>query len=269
MDYLCIYHKQCPDGFAAALAVYCFCQKQHVHCDFIAAAHYDPAPDVSNKHVLIVDFSYSRDTILQIKQQALSLLVIDHHISAQQDLADLDFCIFDLAHCGAVLTWQHLFPKQALPLLFKYIEDKDLWCWQLPDSKEISAALELIDMDFMLWMPLLETHNLLQLIDTGAVILRYQRQLVEKMTQQHHIQYIDIAGIRVPAVNSNVLVSDVGHLLCEGQPFAAVYHDSNARRVFSLRSDQQGIDVAQVAAHYGGGGHFHAAGFSLDNGQQL
>ena len=269
MQYLCIYHKQCLDGFAAALAVYRHCQQQQLNCRFVAAAHYEAPPDVRGMHVYIVDFAYPRQVMIRLQQQAASLLVIDHHISAQDDLKDLPFCIFNMQHCGSGLTWQHFFPQEPLPLFFQYIEDNDLWRWQLADSHEIAAALELIEMDFTLWMPLLQRENLLQLIDTGATLLRYQQQLVNKMTQQHHIQMFCIGGFEVPAVNSNVLVSDIGHVLCEGYPFAAVYHDSKERRVFSLRSDEQGIDVAKIAAIYGGGGHFHAAGFSLTAGQQL
>ncbi len=80
MKYLCIYHKNCSDGFGAALAVKQYCDLNNFDCEFIAAQHGDEAPDVSNKHVFIVDFSYSREVILKLEQAAQSLLVIDHHI---------------------------------------------------------------------------------------------------------------------------------------------------------------------------------------------
>lgn len=37
-------------------------------------------------------------------------------------------------------------------------------------------------------------------------------------------------------------------------------------RVFSLRSEPGGADVSQMAALYGGGGHFSAAGFTMPIG---
>jgi len=58
-----------------------------------------------------------------------------------------------------------------------------------------------------------------------------------------------------------VLISDIGDRLCKGYPFAAMYFESKDKRVYSLRSDEQGIDVSKVAEKFGGGGHPRAAGF--------
>ncbi len=55
--------------------------------------------------------------------------------------------------------------------------------------------------------------------------------------------------------------SEAGHILAEGEPFAACYWDTPEGRTFSLRSTDGGIDVSEVATQYGGGGHAAAAGF--------
>ena len=34
-------------------------------------------------------------------------------------------------------------------------------------------------------------------------------------------------------------------------------------RIFSLRSTEDGLDVSEIASKFGGGGHKHAAGFSV------
>jgi nanoRNase/pAp phosphatase (c-di-AMP/oligoRNAs hydrolase) len=47
------------------------------------------------------------------------------------------------------------------------------------------------------------------------------------------------------------------------QPFAACYWDTPEGRAFSLRSSDDGADVAEVAKQYGGGGHRNAAGFKV------
>jgi nanoRNase/pAp phosphatase (c-di-AMP/oligoRNAs hydrolase) len=49
----------------------------------------------------------------------------------------------------------------------------------------------------------------------------------------------------------------------EGKPFAACYWDTPGGRVFSLRSANDGLDVSEIAAKFGGGGHKHASGFRL------
>ena len=54
--------------------------------------------------------------------------------------------------------------------------------------------------------------------------------------------------------------------MAEGEPFAATYVDSPKGRAFSLRSRRDGVDVSQIAATYGGGGHRGAAGFLMPSG---
>ena len=40
------------------------------------------------------------------------------------------------------------------------------------------------------------------------------------------------------------------------------YLDKNRKNIVSLRSNEHGVDVSEVAKNCGGGGHKHAAGFS-------
>ncbi len=45
-----------------------------------------------------------------------------------------------------------------------------------------------------------------------------------------------------------------------------LWMSTTTRRSFSLRSSESGIDVAEVAKKYAGGGHKKAAGFTVDIG---
>lgn len=75
---------------------------------------------------------------------------------------------------------------------------------------------------------------------------------------------LEIGGFRVKAANlPYTLSSDAGHALAEGKPFGACYWDTPGGRMFSLRSNDEGEDVAEVAKQYGGGGHRNAAGFKV------
>lgn len=264
MSYLCIYHKNCADGFGAALAVKQYCDRHHYDCEFVAAQYGDDVPDVTAKNVFIVDFSYRRDVLLELKQQATSLMVIDHHKTAQQDLAGLDFCVFDLSRSGAVLTWQTLFPQQPLPLLFAYIQDRDLWQWQLDNSKAVSAALQTVPKTFELWQGYLDDHNIEQLIVKGNAIVEYQNQQIARVPEADKLPLAEIAGYTVPCINSTHLISEIGDKIAQGHPFAALYFETSDKRVYSLRSARDGIDVSVIAKKFGGGGHFHAAGFAVD-----
>lgn len=71
----------------------------------------------------------------------------------------------------------------------------------------------------------------------------------------------DVECLLIPTANSPVLISEVGNKLCQGHPYSMVYFDKDNMHHVSLRSDEHGLDVSEIAKTYGGGGHKHAAGF--------
>lgn len=264
MAYLTIYHKSCQDGLAAALAVrkHLWDSGQMKGAKFQTAQYGDAAPDVAGLDVVIVDFSYPRDVLLEMHQKAKSLIVIDHHVTAQEALAGLDFCIFDMSKSGAVLAWEYFHPGKPLPRLMAYVQDRDLWKWELPFSREVSAALHSYKPFLNEQERFLDDNSLAGLISEGAAILRYQQQQIDFVLSQP-VQMVEIGGYRVPCINATHLLSELGNELAKGHPFAALYFDTDTKRVFSLRSTDEGLDVSEIAKLYGGGGHPRAAGFTV------
>lgn len=247
-----VYHGDCPDGFGAAFAAW----KMHGDgADYMPVNHGDPAPEIQGRHVLMADFSYDRETTLALQKAAAQLVVLDHHRSAEGEIGDLSFCVFDMDRSGAVMTWQHLH-SEPVPELLEYIQDRDLWRNQLPDTEEVSAALRARPFDFQEWDEL----DIDKLRIEGRALLAYQRRTVERIAA--HASPVEILGVKVPAVNSPILQSELGDQLVKGHPFAAVWWQGAGDVVrWSLRSTPEGLDVSKVAARYGGGGHRTAAGF--------
>ncbi|MBM4123548.1 MAG: phosphoesterase [Nitrospira sp.] len=251
-----LYHAECTDGFGAAWALW----KRVPSAQFIPVKHGMPPPDsLAGRHVLIVDFSYERATLETISRHAASVLVLDHHITAQQGLADLPYVYFDQKKSGAVLAWEWAHEEPA-PWLLQYVQDKDLWTWSLPASREISAALASYPHDFTVWDGLRQKN----LEAEGRAILRYENEMVGKIAAAAVL--VSFHGETVPAVQSSVLTSQVGERLSRGYPFCIIWHDRNGRRYYSLRSTADGADVGAIAMAHGGGGHTHAAGFSVPLG---
>ena len=251
-DYV-LYHDDCADGFGAAWAIW----KRFPEAKFLPVKHgYPPPQGLEDRHVVIADFSYSRDTIEDIAKKSASLTILDHHVTAQAALAGLPFAHFDLEKSGAVLAWEWAH-DEPLPWLLKYIQDKDLWQWQLPNSREINSALASYSYDFSVWNEL--TQEILEV--EGRGILRAENILVKKITGEAVM--ITLQGERVPAVYSPTLTSQIGEVLSRDHPFCVIWHQRDGRRYFSLRSRAGGISVAKIAAAYDGGGHTHAAGFSV------
>jgi uncharacterized protein len=258
---LVIYHANCPDGFAAALAAWL---KLKDEADYIPVHYGDEPPDIEDKEVFILDFSFPRDVLLKIQSAAKSIILLDHHKTAQADLECLDFARFDMNKSGAVLAWEYFHPASDIPEFVLHIQDRDLWRWQMDGSREISAALLIEDRTFENWSRFLAADSLDDLKKSGAVILNYQTSQIKKITDSKDIPVVSIAGYDVPCINTTVLISEIGNELAKGWPFAALYFETKDKRVYSLRSAADGIDVSAIAKQFGGGGHFHAAGFTVD-----
>ena len=248
-----LYHAECMDGFGAAWAMW----KRFPSADFVPVKHGDPPPaGLTDRHVVMADFSYSRPVLEAIAEKAASLLILDHHITAEKALDGLPFAYFDQNRSGAVMAWEwaHATP---VPWLLRYVQDKDLWHWRLPASREVSAALASYPFEFAVWDGLRQD----TLEAEGRAILRYEQATIEKIIAGATL--VEFEGEFVPAVQSAVLTSQIGEQLAAHRPFCIIWHERDGRRYYSLRSRADGTDVGSIAARYGGGGHTHAAGFSI------
>lgn len=264
---LVIYHANCPDGFGAAVAAYChFRQGDDCPCDFVAASFGQPPPEVARRQVYIVDFSYPRPVLKTMCRTAQTVTILDHHQTAEQDLAGLEKehanlrVIFDLDKSGAVLTWE-FFHRTPPPRLLLHIQDRDLWRFALEGTNELYAALMARPFDFRVWAGLIDGGELpASLFAEGEAINRYRREMIAMLRNKAVIGSID--GCQVPIVNCyDEIASDLLGELASDHPFAAGYQDQGTLRKWSLRSSVTGADVAEIATRFGGGGHRHAAGF--------
>lgn len=259
---LCIYHGACDDGFGAAFAVW---KATNRDVTFFPGVYGEDPPDVTGLNVAIVDFSYKRPVMISLSRKAKTILVLDHHKTAQADLDGLSVecpnvtVEFDMERSGAVMAWQHFMAGKPVPLFFSYLMDRDLWLKKLPDSDAFTLALRSYAQDFNLWDKIYD--NPKSIIAEGRSIHRYFRTLVE--TAKSHAYFKDLGGYRVPVVNASMFMSsEVAGELADGHPFAGVYTESETHTLWSLRSRApDGMDVSEIAKQFGGGGHKHAAGF--------
>ena len=289
---LCIYHGNCDDGFGAAWAIW---RRWGNEVAYVPGVYGKPLPDVSGKNVLFVDFSAKYDVMCEASFKARSMVIIDHHKTAQADLerfpsfdgtgADQTsleeaFFIcktqnmpeiaawFDMNQSGAVMAWEfaHGIERNDPPPTFLgLIQDRDLWRFAYGDrTKQFSAALRTYPMTFETWNGLAERPD--SLVEEGEGILRAHNANIAKFCMEAYSEQID--GHDVPVVNVPYhYASDVAHALLHlypAAPFAACWFRRKDGMVqYSLRSEDQRQDVSEVAKKFGGGGHRNAAGYQL------
>lgn len=286
MDWpLCIYHGNCADGFAAAWVV-----RNHFKgsVNFHAGVYGDAPPDVTGRDVIMVDFSYKRDVLYAMAQKANTIVVLDHHKTAADDLAQLSLShywdpkglrnctemdgrlpievVFDMARSGAMIAWDYFNTtgnqRTAPPKLLEHIQDRDLWLFKLEGTREIQANVFSYPYDFAVWDELMRSSVDVLRIEGRAIERKHHKDIAELVGVSK--RRMKICGHSVPVANlPYTLSSDAGHLMAKGEPFAACYMDNPGGRVFSLRSAPDGVDVSAIAKAYGGGGHQHASGFTV------
>lgn len=292
-----IYHGKCVDGFTAAWAAW---RKWGNEPEYIACHYGEPPPEaLTGKHVLIVDFSFSRDTIVRLlnEAEAASIVILDHHKTAQSDLEPFQFvesrpgevgpddiplllhvrrvhgrppviALFDMERSGAGMAWDFinadLGPLRARPRLVDLVEDRDLWRFRHgDDSRFLHLALTSGETSFQRWEDACEFVD--AFVARGQAISAYRDMLVAEIAAPAEVFVIDDEeGISVDCPYS--LVSDVCHYLLQKWPaarFAAGIVRSEQFTTYSLRSTDDRADVSALAKRFGGGGHRNAAGFKV------
>jgi len=257
---LVIYHKGCTDGFGSAWAAWKLLGDR---AEYHAAKYGESPPDVKGKNVVVLDFSYDNATTKKLIQEAKGFLVIDHHKSAMVELHDVSCTHFDMTHSGAMLAWKFFHPGKEPPRLIKFIEDRDLWKWEIPYSKEFSAAFDMVKFNFEDFDKYLDDSAVDDAQEQGAYILAYSKTVISKIAKKASLR--KLGGKDVLVVNSPHWMSEIGAALAPKCDFAVIwYYDHDTRQVkISLRAHHDDSDVSEVAKRWGGGGHRKAAGFVL------
>jgi oligoribonuclease NrnB/cAMP/cGMP phosphodiesterase (DHH superfamily) len=282
---LVLYHANCWDGFCAAwVARMALGEIEAVPVNY-GQAH----PCMAFRTVYILDFSYKRNEMRAILSEAQSVTVLDHHKTAQAELdglvdefiqrpdliqnkagSELPRIHFDMNKSGGRLAWEHFaylggWQDMKSPWLVDYTEDRDLWRHALPESENINAALRSYPLDFELWDEFHASVGQREMFKReGAAIRRAEKAIIQTHVRNARLENFDDT-YTVPIVNATVLFSEIAGELAKGHPFGACYFDrQDGKRQWSLRSDETGIDVSEIAKAHGGGGHAHAAGFEQD-----
>lgn len=285
MKPLVIYHANCPDGFTAAwVAARALGEVELYPGEYGKEPPYELA---RNRPVYIVDFSYPRDQLEKLRSAAGEngwhsveghpLMVIDHHKTAQAELAGLPYCVFDMERSGAGLTWDYFHPNKPRPWVVDYVEDRDLWRFKLPDSEALSLFIRTTSHELASWdaIAALRREDALSMALGCQLYLQHYVRDALRQAYTFEMQWSDpdewddskaLRSTSIVAVNvSYTGVSDVLNAALDAHavPVALGWHlAADGQLNCSLRSVKS-FDCSKIARARGGGGHAQAAGFRL------
>ena len=291
-----VYHWPCSDGITAAGVVYNYYQGDS-SIEFVRGNYADKAEILDaieswrDKDVLLVDFSYPKDILVKMSQSAKSILILDHHVTAQSALEDFivegDFddpkylnvkgieavlgehkivAVFDMNECGATMAWKFFNPNTDVPLYIQHIRDIDLGKKEMPDADHFLWASRAIPLDIKENADAIKSFSteseINEFKDGGRFISKFVKTRIDVLKGEAH----DAKFGNVPfrwGITDYALVSEYANsLLDDTVRFAVGVYFTKTGLGLSLRSKPD-FDVSELAKSFGGGGHKQAAGVNL------
>jgi oligoribonuclease NrnB/cAMP/cGMP phosphodiesterase (DHH superfamily) len=276
-----LFHHPCQDGLASAWVANYYHKLQNKSIEMYPI-QYGTQIDLSRllgKKIICCDWTPSLEIINKIEQIVTEIKIIDHHKTAQQALQTKPYATFDMNKSGAGLTWEYFFPILPMPNFIQMIQDRDLWTWKLPDSRNLTAGLFVLcdsvrSNDYNDFTSLFEVFDGLFTnpdkfkfcLEIGSIISKSTLSKANSLAKSHSKTINLYMKYKVCIVNCPAdLTSDVGNILSsmDSIDFAVLWKYNHPKQEYyvSLRSSDK-VDVSAIAKEFGGGGHPNASGFS-------
>lgn len=179
----------------------------------------------------------------------------------------------DSSKCGALLTWEYYFPHKAPPSFLYLINERDCGnIWKQPQDQYWGSNANI----FHQWchsegrsFELFDRLEKLSLDDIFELTIGAKKELAEKReyctSLLPSIEIIDWEGYKTAYIElEKAVASDLGKMIVDTLEVDVALM---LRDHYELRSSASKgtVDVSLIAKKYGGGGHRHAAGFSIQN----
>ena len=289
---LVIYHANCDDGFGAAYAFWLYAAEHYDEVKYHPASYGDACPlvdraeNLQDWEVFILDFSYSPQALVDMAALYKHVVLLDHHKTAVEAWREWEShltnncpntldVIFNMTKSGAMLAYEYFRPSQFWAdrdIFFEFLQDRDLWQFKNPDTRNFTQYLRSFPQDFQVWddiamsVCVMGPDKYSAIMETGEGIQRRFDQMCKEIlgTCKREVRLDSVPGLECNC--AGIFASDIGNLLAQesGTYGLTWYLNRNDEIVCSLRSIGD-FDVSQIAKKFGGGGHKNAAGFRIKN----
>lgn len=279
----CLHHND-ADGQGSAFALWKAlgetCELSFIPVQYGQEPPYEALRAFGPDQVYVVDFSYKAEVLTHFLDEFPNTFTIDHHATSYEDLwkaysgREAGWWHHDTTKSGCILTWEYFFDDEEPPDILRYVQDRDLWKFDLENSREINAYIATMPKEFTEW----DDFYLPEAYTAGKAVMAFQAKQVERRLKDVKlIGYNPLSmgfedcpydGIpAIPIVNASENISELGEAMCLAypeSPFSISYCDRpDGKRSYSLRS-RNGFDAGELAREWGGGGHKSASGFTLN-----
>jgi uncharacterized protein len=230
-----------------------------------------------DEEIIIVDFSFKPNVMLDILELTDNVIWIDHHKTAIELYQDFPVKIRGMRstkRSAAFLTWNYLFPKIAdsnVPQAIKLVDDYDRWVFNYEHSDEFRLGMLLMSGEspenITFWKKLLEEEDSMfiqKVVDVGEVILNWQDMGRRKADPYK----ASLGGYTFLVMNLKGNSKAFDYCDKGETDGLMLWHFDGKLYNYSLYHSKKGridrVDFTKLASAYGGGGHPGACGFSTD-----
>lgn len=279
---ICYYHKIDLDGKCSAAIV----RRKYPDCELIGV-DYPDRPDFEKINpkdmIIIVDFSFEPGDMVTLANLTCDKVVwIDHHKSAIEKIkTDYPFEFIckgarKIGKAACELTWEYLFQDEPMPEAVRLLGRYDVWDHADEDVLlfQYGARLQNCEPDAPIWRNAYlcgqgaRVNGVDMTIQNGNIILKYENQ--RNATYAKAMAFmVKFEGHKAWAINKALSNSKIFETLpglhAQARPLWILFRYQAGVWSYSLyAAPDSGIDVSEIAAKYGGGGHAGAAGFKSD-----
>lgn len=266
-----LYHGSCPDGFGGAYSAW---KKFGDTATYVPLKHNVPPPELplDGAIVYFIDFCYTKEVMDTFVTRAGKVVVLDHHVGVQEITESMPEYVFDNDRSGATIAWSYFHPDTPVPTFLTYVQEGDLFKFDLPDTRPILTYAYSKPFEFSVWDTLVaeieSPEGRARVIEKGRIYSEYFLSIADNLIKEAVL--VEFEGYTCYFVSAtSQFGSEVGNRLAKMHPplaLVASVRDDSIR--ISLRSDGT-VDVAEIARKYGGNGHKAASGFSIPFGAPI
>lgn len=273
---LIIFHSKDLDGITSGALL----KQAYPNARLQGYDHSEPIDFEMAENVIFADIGFKIDQMYELSKTS-NIIWIDHHISALNKYKEMveekghEFCEIHFnqsqAACANVFNW--LYPDTKIPLGLQLLSDFDIHKnfrskeWYkvvLPfqfGMRSICNSVDTYPMDIFT-----DDDYVYSLVEKGEIIVEYQNTANELACRKNSFE-LEFQGHKAVCLNiagGNLSTFDSVYDSTKHDMVMTFYFDSKLWHV-SMYTESETVDCSEIARQNGGGGHKKAAGFEIEN----